>query len=72
MRRKINMQITDYYKLILQGFDALDRELQEAREYTINQHNNIIMQQQAAQEAQRKQAEEQAKADAVRKSKEEK
>ena len=45
------MQITDYYKLILQGFDALDREIQEAREYTINQHNNIIMQQQAAQEA---------------------
>lgn len=66
------LQITDYHLLVLNAFASLKREINEAEQFTIQQYNQAMNQQKAAQEAQQKQTEEQAKVDTAKKSKEEK
>ena len=66
------LQITDYHLLVLNAFASLKREINEAEQFTIQQYNQVMNQQKAAQEAQQKQTEEQTKVEASKKSKEEK
>lgn len=66
------LQITDYHLLVLNAFASLKREINEAEQFTIQQYNQAMNQQKAAQEAQQKQTDEQAKVEASKKSKEEK
>ena len=66
------LQITDYHLLVLNAFASLKREINEAEQFTIQQYNQAMNQQKAAQEAQQKQTDEQAKVESFKKSKEEK
>lgn len=66
------LQITDYHLLVLNAFASLKREINEAEQFTIQQYNQAMNQQKAAQEAQQKQTDEQAKVESSKKSKEEK
>ena len=38
------MKIGDYYLLVLRAFDALEREIKEAEEFTAQQYNNGLEQ----------------------------
>ena len=46
------LKITDYYLLVLRGFEALRREIGEAEDFTAQQYNNQIAAERARQEQQ--------------------
>lgn len=46
----------DYYRLVVEGFKSLRRDIDEAEQFTVNEHNALLQQMQQ-QEEQNKQAE---------------